>query len=105
MKMMKGEPPQSFPKSSGTLDAARAETLALQALAFLAQDAQRIQKFLQLTGVEPGDLPALAPQRGFLLAVLDHFASDDELLVSFAKEIALNPEMIARARIALGGDA
>jgi hypothetical protein len=83
--------------------AAGAETLALQALTFLAEDVQRIQRFMQLTGTAPEDLPALAPRRAFLLAVLDHLAADEALLLAFAQELRLKPETIAAARRALGG--
>lgn len=83
--------------------AVEAETLALQALAFLAEDVQRIQRFMQLTGTSPEDLPILAPQRAFLLAVLDHLAADEALLLAFAQELRVKPETIAAARRALGG--
>ncbi len=59
--------------------------------------------FLQLTGVDPADLPALASKPSFLLAVLDHLAGDEELLLSFAGEQRVRPERIELARRALGG--
>jgi hypothetical protein len=102
-EMMKRSAPRSLLKSRASLDRQQAETLALQALAYLAEDKQRIQKFLQLTGVDAADLPALAPRPRFLLAVLDHLAGDEELLVNFSRTLAIGPEKIGLARHALGG--
>ena len=50
------------------MDADQAEIIALQALAFLAEDAQRLGSFLALTGLGPDELRAqardAAPARG-----------------------------------------
>jgi hypothetical protein len=83
--------------------AEEAEILALRALGHLAQDQQRIQRFLDLTGIDPGSLRALASRPDFLLAVLDHLASDEEALLQFCTETITAPEKIAAARRALGG--
>jgi hypothetical protein len=81
----------------------QAESLALGALTFLVEEDERIQRFLQLTGVAPSALPGLASRPSFLLAVLDHLAGDERLLLSFAEEQQVKPETIALARRALGG--
>jgi hypothetical protein len=80
-----------------------AEALGLGALTFLLDEDDRVQRFLQLTGVDPSALPGLASRPSFLLAVLDHLASDEQLLLSFASEQRVNPERIVLARRALGG--
>jgi hypothetical protein len=80
-----------------------AETLGLQALAFLVEENDRIERFLRLTGVDADDLPALAPQPSFLLAVLDHLAGHEPLLLEFARISNVAPELISHARRALGG--
>ena len=103
MKMATPTPSHTSVKNSSALTRSQAETLALQVLTFLLEDNERIKKFLQLTGVDPDDLPALAPQPRFLLAVLDHLAGDEELLMIFARQLGLNPEVIAFARSAFGG--
>ena len=42
-----------------------AETIALQALAFLATDGERLERFLALTGMGPDELRTRARERGF----------------------------------------
>ncbi|HUZ66293.1 MAG TPA: DUF3572 domain-containing protein [Beijerinckiaceae bacterium] len=80
-----------------------AETIALQALAFLASDSDRLERFLSLTGLRPETVRTAAAQSGFLIGVLDHFASDESLLLSFTKSAALDPAAVALARRALSG--
>ncbi|MCX7899732.1 MAG: DUF3572 domain-containing protein [Methylocystis sp.] len=80
-----------------------AAELSYRALAFLAMEPERINGFLSLTGVDPADFRALAPEPGFQLAILDHLAGDESLLMVFAKECGVAPEAIGRARLALGG--
>ena len=40
---------------------------------------------------------------GFLAAVLDHIAGSDSLLLEFAENLRLNPEIVAEARRLLAG--
>lgn len=80
-----------------------AEGLAVDALVFLAADEDRLDRFLALTGLAPGDLRALSTSPGFLAGVLDHLMSDERLLVAFAEEHRLDPTTIARAHVLLGG--
>lgn len=80
-----------------------AAELSLRALAFLAGDEEQVGRFLALTGLDPGDLRGLLGDRGFQLAVLDHIAGDEALLLAFAAAESLPPEAVGRARRALGG--
>lgn len=80
-----------------------AENLALRALGFLAAEPARIEPFLALTGLGPGTLRDAARQPAFLSAVLDHLCGDESLLLEFAGNLSLNPEIVAQARIVLGG--
>lgn len=77
--------------------------LALRALAFLTRDDERVARFLAITGVDAGDIGALLGDRGFHLAVLDHFAGDEALLLDFSAAESLPPESVGNARRALGG--
>jgi len=79
-----------------------AESLAIQALAFIAGDSARIGPFLAATGIGPDMIRAAAREPDFLRGVLDYVASDDNLLVAFAAETGLNPFDIPAARDALG---
>lgn len=92
-----------FSDSNGRAGNPQASDLALRALAFLAQDEERVERFLALTGLDPGEIRARLGERGFQLAVLDHLAGDEALLVAFAEAESIPPEMVGRARRALGG--
>jgi Protein of unknown function (DUF3572) len=79
------------------MDVDQAETIALTALAFLADDAQRLARFLALTGVGPAELRAEARSPRMLAAVLDHLLRDESLLLVFAARQGLAPELIGAA--------
>ena len=81
-----------------------AEGLAVQALGYLAEDDERLGRFLSLSGIDAAGLRAAAGQPGFLAGVLDHVMSDEALLVAFAEHAGLAPEEIAKAHSALAGD-
>ena len=68
-----------------------AESLAIQALAFIAADSARIGPFLAATGIGPDMIRDAAREPDFLRGVLDYVASDDDLLVAFATEAGINP--------------
>lgn len=80
-----------------------AETVALQALGWLAAEPDRLARFLALTGTGPEDLRARAGEPAFLAAVLDHLLADERLLLAFAAEAGLAPEAPAAARARLPG--
>ena len=79
------------------------ETLALQALAFIAGDDDRLQRFIGLTGIDPGSLRGLARDPAGLGAVLDYLLGWEPLLMEFAAALELKPESIAVARRRLPG--
>jgi hypothetical protein len=79
------------------------ETLALQALAYIAGDDDRLQRFIGLTGIEPGSLRALARDPAGLGAVLDYLLGWEPLLLEFAEAHELKPENIAAVRRKLPG--
>jgi hypothetical protein len=90
-------------KAATTSDRQAAETLAIQALAFLAEQPERLSRFLALTGIEPDQIRAAAREPGFFAGVLEHMLGDESLLVAFADQAGIDPAGIARARTALGG--
>lgn len=75
-----------------------AETLAVQALRYLAADESHLARFFALTGLDPSTIRAAAGSPGFLSAVLDHVTGDEALLVSLAKKIGVEPERIMVAQ-------
>jgi uncharacterized protein DUF3572 len=80
-----------------------AKSLAVEALSFLADDLERLGRFLALTGVDPAEIRAVARDSGFLGAVLDHIAGDESLLQAFARGTGREPAEVAAARTALAG--
>ena len=79
-----------------------AETLAIQALAFIAEEPDRLAAFLGATGLSPDRIRESANQPDFLLGVLEHMLSDESLLVGFADGAGIDPADVARARGAMG---
>jgi len=82
-------------QAPATLEAA--EAIALQGLAFLAEEPQRLQRFVAVTGLEPAELRARADTAELLSAVLEHLAGDESLLLVFAASRGIAPETIAPA--------
>jgi len=91
-------------KQAPALTRQQAEGLAIQALTFIADDPERLGRFLAVTGIGPGEIRAAAREPGFLAGVLDYMASDDRLISAFAAENNLNPADLDRSRSALAGD-
>jgi hypothetical protein len=88
-----------------TLDREAAEIIAAQGLAFLTEDRARLHHFLRATGLEPADLRARAGAPDMLLAVLEHLAGDESLLLVFAQARKIAPESIGHAVALLQGTA
>ncbi len=87
-------------RNPGNEEAAR---LGVAALQFLADDPERLERFLSLSGLGPHNLRKAASEPTFLGAVLDHVAGDEKLLIAFAADQNLRPEVVMRAREALVG--
>ena len=82
-----------------------AETLAVAALTFLAEDPETLGRFLGATGLGPETLRAAAAEPGFLAAVLEWVMGDEALLLVFAERRRIRPTMIAVARHVLDPEA
>ena len=80
-----------------------AEALAVQALSYIAQDGERLGRFLSLTGIGPGEIRTAVCEPHFLIGVLDYLSGDERLLTDFAREAGHDPSTVEAARIALGG--
>ena len=83
----------------------QAEQLGLKALTFLAEDGERLVRFLALTGTTPADLRAGAGQPTMLAAVLGHLLEDEPLLLVFASMNGVDPAVIGPAHNLLIGAA
>ncbi len=81
-----------------------AETLALQVLTHILADPDLCGRFLNLTGLAPGDLPSRVTDIHFLGAVLNFLLSDEPQLVEFCSAMQVDPHQPARARRLLQGN-
>jgi hypothetical protein len=80
-----------------------AEMLAIQALSFIAEEPERLSRFLELSGIDAAQIRTAASEPRFLVGVLEHMLGDENLLVAFADSAGIDPADIARAYTALGG--
>ena len=83
------------------IDRETAETIAVQGLAFLAEEPARIQRFFLVTGLDPSEIRARAGTPELLSAVLEHLGGDESLLLVFAASREMAPESIGLALRAL----
>jgi hypothetical protein len=88
---------------NGKIGRESAETIAAQALAWVAGDAERINAFLNLSGLSPGELMAQAADPRILGAVLDFLMTEDRLVIEFCDEVGLAYTVPQAARAALPG--
>lgn len=83
-----------------------AETLALQALAWIAGNDEMRPLFLGASGASAADLAKGATDPAFLAAVLDFLLLDDAWIVAFCDAAGLRYDAPMQARAALpGGEA
>jgi hypothetical protein len=82
-----------------------AEALGVSVLGWLAEDRDRLGRFLAMTGAAPEDLRAQARDPAFLGFVLDHLLGHEPDLIACCEALGIPPERPAEARAALpGGD-
>src|SRR5690242_18159595 len=89
-------------KAPGTSREA-AESLAIQALNFLATEPARLSRSFALSGLEAQSIRAAAAEPGFLAGVLAHLGEDERLLLEFATGAEVTPAEVDRARRLLAG--
>ena len=80
-----------------------AESIAIQGLAYLAGEPERIAPFLDSTGATPDSLRQLAREPTFLTAVLEHLCASEADLLAFAANTQMDPAQIDTARQCLAG--
>ncbi|MEL6298632.1 MAG: DUF3572 domain-containing protein [Pseudomonadota bacterium] len=81
----------------------RAETIAIQAVSFLAEDPERMSRFMVATGLTQEDFVSRAFETDMLVSVLDVVAADDPAMMAFVASADVAPEDVLRARVVLGG--
>ena len=84
----------------------RAETVAVQALGWMAAQEELLEGFLAAAGCAPEDLRARAREPEFLGFVLDFLLGDEAALMAFCHSVRMAYETPMLARVSLpGGDA
>jgi len=91
-------------KSLSQLDKEAAEMLAIQALAFIGDEPQRLAGFLSSSGIAIEQIRGAAREPGFLAGVLEHMLGDESLLLAFAATADVDPAAIGYARAALASE-
>jgi hypothetical protein len=89
--------------ASKAQEQAAAEQIAVAALAFLAAERERFARFLEETGFAVESIRTAAQDPGFLIGILDHFASHEAVLLAFAAEHEMDPMDVLAARNVLAG--
>jgi hypothetical protein len=80
-----------------------AESLAAQALSWVAEDADRLNAFMVMTGAAPADLVRNITKPAFLASVLDYLLTEDALVMGFCDSRSLAYTAPMQARAALPG--
>ncbi|WP_269929543.1 DUF3572 domain-containing protein [Aminobacter sp. HY435] len=78
-----------------------AESLAIQALGFVASDPELLPRFLAITGIEAQQIRRAALEPGFLAGVMQFVLAHEPTLLRFAEVAGIAPDEIARAARAL----
>ncbi|PWR04037.1 DUF3572 domain-containing protein [Meridianimarinicoccus roseus] len=91
------------PRRDSSLTLSEAETVALQALDYIAGTDDLLHVFVNATGIEAARLPGAAQDPEFLAAVLDFVLMDDAWVLGCAEAAGIVPEAVPRARAALPG--
>ena len=86
------------------IDREQAEAIGLAALGFLAEEPQRLGRFLSLSGMDPGDLSARAVEPHLQAALLYHILGVETLLLVFTADKRIDPKQVAPARALLAGE-
>lgn len=79
----------------------QAEALAVEALAFVANDAELLPRFLAVTGIEASSVRRAAAEPGFLAGVLQFILAHEPTLMRFCEQTGTPPASIGKALRAL----
>jgi hypothetical protein len=90
-------------ESRGSLTPAAAEMLALDAFTWLAGEDEALDRFMALTGLEPGALRRASREPGFLAGIVAFLMADEPALLAFAGHAGIPAERVAAAHATLNG--
>jgi hypothetical protein len=80
----------------------RAETIALNGLAFLAAQPEVLERFLRISGIEVDELRLRAADPDTLRALTEFLLGDDALVTGFCEEQGIDPRELHLANHILG---
>jgi Protein of unknown function (DUF3572) len=80
-----------------------ANDIALNLIAFIASDEERMERFCALSGLGESELKQQLSDPAFLGFVFDYALQDEQLLLAFAAEHDIKPEKFLSLRRALPG--
>jgi Protein of unknown function (DUF3572) len=72
--------------------------IALQLIAFIVSDNERLDRFAALSGMGLNDLQEGAQNQTFLGFMFDYALQDEELILEFAREYEIPPQALINAR-------
>ncbi|WP_011580685.1 MULTISPECIES: DUF3572 domain-containing protein [Chelativorans] len=75
----------------------QAETIAVQALTFIAGDPQLLPRFLAITGIEANQIREAAQEPGFLAGVLQFVMAHEPTLAAFSEAKGFEPRDVSTA--------
>lgn len=81
----------------------QAELLAIKALSFIAEDEDRISRFLALSGLDANDIRARMADPVFQGGVLDYLLQYEPDLIEFAEWAKIDPALPMKLRHKLPG--
>lgn len=88
------------------MSAEQAQSVAIDAISFLAGDPPLLGRFLAMSGIEPDQIREAAEAPGFYAGVLQFIAAHEPTLLAFAGAADVAPETVLTALEALPtGDA
>ena len=82
----------------------QAEALAVRALVFVTENEQRLSRFLDESGLSPGELRDRAGEPGMLAAILEHLLGNESDLLAFTAGAGIDPQVVEPMRALLAGE-
>jgi hypothetical protein len=80
-----------------------AETIALNALGYLAESPESLERLMNQSGLDSTTIRQRAAERDFLAAVLDFLMANEELLIDFCRDRQIDHQSVQMACHVLGG--
>jgi len=82
-------------------NAESAELFALQVFEFIASSDEQLERFMSVSGFEPGSLGVALQTRGGLAGLLEYLCGDESLLLAFCETAKVSTHAPAQALAAL----